>query len=192
MAKKKKCTGCDKYFESFEIDNGLSKFCTKDCAFDYISKNKNKLVKDGEKKKRKIYDEETRKRKRAMLDTDKKHWRKKAQTAFNAFIRERDKDLPCISCGRFHSGSYDAGHYRSVGAARHLAFNEMNCHRQCVPCNQHKSGNAIEYRINLVRKIGVEAVEMLENDNDVVRHTLEDYKRIYRIYTDKLKELAAD
>lgn len=116
-------------------------------------------------------------------------WAKEAQVAFNAFIRERDKSQPCISCGRFHQGAYDAGHYRSVGAAPELRFHEDNCHRQCVPCNQHKSGNAIEYRIRLVERIGRERVEFLEGPQELKHYSIEDLKQIKAQYKQKLKQL---
>lgn len=116
-------------------------------------------------------------------------WLKEAQIEFNRYIRERDRDLPCISCGRFHSGAYDAGHYRSVGAAPQLRFDETNCHKQCVPCNQHKSGNAIEYRRGLISKIGQRRTESLEQSNEVIRWTIEDAKRIKAEYKAKTAEL---
>lgn len=31
--------------------------------------------------------------------------------------------------------------------------NRSNCHKQCVPCNQHKSGDIVNYRISLVLRI---------------------------------------
>ena len=119
----------------------------------------------------------------------RREWLKEAQAAFNAFIRERDKSLPCISCGRFHQGSWDAGHYRSVGAAPSLRFHEDNCHRQCVPCNQHKSGNAIEYRLGLVARIGLARVEWLEGPHELAKFTIEDAQRIRQEYRQKLKDL---
>lgn len=114
---------------------------------------------------------------------------KEAQVAFNAYIRERDKDQPCISCGRFHQGSWDAGHYRTVGAAYSLRFDESNCHRQCVPCNQHKSGNVVEYRIGLVQRIGLAEVERLEGPLPEVKWTIDQAKAIKATYTTKLKQL---
>lgn len=67
---------------------------------------------------------------------------REAQAAFNEFIRWRDWDRPCISCGRFHDGQYHAGHYRSVGSHPELRFDENNVHKQCAPCNNHKSGTS--------------------------------------------------
>lgn len=116
-------------------------------------------------------------------------WLKDAQAAFNAFIRARDHDQPCISCGRFHEGSYDAGHYRSVGAQPALRFNENNVHKQCVPCNQHKGGNVVEYRLRLIQKIGASAVELLEIEHEPAKYTIEDAKGIKETYKAKLKAL---
>jgi len=135
-------------------------------------------------------------RKEARADRDKRHtmksraqWLKEAQNVFNRHIRDRDKDQPCISCGRHHEGQYHAGHYRTVGAASHLRYNEDNVHKQCSPCNNHKSGNVVEYRINLVKRIGVDRVEALECNNTPVRHTKEDAQRIIEEYREKLKML---
>lgn len=122
---------------------------------------------------------------------------KEAQIEFNKFIRTRDDGKPCISCGKppgdlsgLHAGR-DAGHYRSTGTASHLRFDERNCHAQCVQCNQWKAGNAVDYRIGLVARIGLDAVEALEADNDVQkwdRDTLRQIKTIYRAKTRELKK----
>lgn len=115
---------------------------------------------------------------------------REAQAAFNAWVRERDADQPCISCGRHHQGKYDAGHYRSVGSNPALRFEPLNCHRQCVPCNQHKSGNAIEYRIGLVARIGAEAVAWLEGPHAPKHYSIDDLRLIkaqYRAMTRKLQ-----
>jgi Bacteriophage Lambda NinG protein. len=126
--------------------------------------------------------------KREALKT-RQDWLKEAQAAFNAFIRERDAAQPCISCGRFHDGSYDAGHYRSVGAQPALRFDETNCHKQCVPCNQHKGGNVVEYRLRLLGKIGPEAVALLEIEHEPAKYTIEDAQRIKSVYKAKLKSM---
>jgi hypothetical protein len=114
---------------------------------------------------------------------------KDAQIAFNAFIRERDRDLPCVSCGRHHQGQYHAGHYRTTAAAPELRFEPLNVWKQCAPCNNHKSGNLIEYRIELVKRIGVARVEWLEGPHEPKRYTVEDLKAIKAEYRAKLREL---
>lgn len=119
----------------------------------------------------------------------RQQWLREAQAAFNAYIRGRDAKEPCISCGRFHDGAYDAGHYRSIGAQPALRFDETNVHKQCVPCNQHKGGNVIEYRLRLLKKIGREGVELLEIEHAPAKYDIEDAKRIKAIYKAKLKSI---
>jgi len=117
-----------------------------------------------------------------------------AQQAFNAYIRARDADKPCICCGLPLSagdvgGSFDCGHYRSVGSAQHLRYDELNAHGQRKQCNRWGAGRAVDYRIGLVARIGLEAVEALESDNDPRKWTREELIAIRDAYRAKLKEL---
>lgn len=124
----------------------------------------------------------------------KGQYMREAQTAFNAWVRERDAKLPCISCGRSHEGQYHAGHYLSVGASPELRFEPLNVHKQCAPCNNHLSGNLVNYRISLPQRIGAENVEWLEGPHEPKRYTIEDLKAItaeYRAKTRELKRAAA-
>jgi Bacteriophage Lambda NinG protein len=121
---------------------------------------------------------------------------REAQFAFNAFIRARDRIRPCICCGRteqmgfgLSSHGWDCGHYRSTGSASHLRFNEDNAHRQLVVCNRHGSGRAVDYRIGLIARIGLERVEALEADNTPTKWTAERLRSIKATYKAKLKEL---
>jgi hypothetical protein len=119
---------------------------------------------------------------------------KEAQREFNAYIRERDRDQPCICCGLplgtgEVGGAYDAGHYRSTGSASHLRFNEDNCHAQRKQCNRYGAGRAVDYRIGLIGRIGEEKVDALESDNDPHKWTREELTAIRDTYKAKLKEM---
>lgn len=172
----KKCKVCGEKFRPKY--NSMQKVCSVDCARDHA-----RLERENE------YRKETRRRKRHLNDTDRQYQLGQAEKACNEYIRLRDKDKPCISCGRHHSGQYHAGHYRSKGAMSGLRFHEANIHKQCMPCNTHKSGNITEYRINLVKKIGVEMVEFLEKDHPPLKIDLDEIKEIRQYYKDKIKEL---
>lgn len=121
---------------------------------------------------------------------------KEAQIEFNAYIRYRDRNQPCICCGQplgldAIGGGYDCGHYRSTGSASHLRFDERNAHAQRKHCNRYRAGRAVDYRIGLIARIGLAAVEALEADNDPVkwdRDTLRQIKTIYRAKTRALKK----
>lgn len=84
---------------------------------------------------------------------------KKTQKIFNDYIRQRDKDKGCISCG----GKVEhAGHYFAQGSHSALRFDEYNVNGQCVRCNMFLSGNLIYYRQGLVKRYGSQYVENLE------------------------------
>jgi 5-methylcytosine-specific restriction endonuclease McrA len=91
---------------------------------------------------------------------------KKATKYFNEYIRLRDSDggfFTCISCGEHKSKEMlNAGHYLSAGHHPSVRFNEYNVNAQCVACNNYKHGNLINYRKNLIKKIGLDRVEFLE------------------------------
>jgi hypothetical protein len=117
-----------------------------------------------------------------------------AQGAFNAYIRARDRldGHVCISSGRpldWSGNSVDAGHYRSVGSASHLRFDERNCHAQSKHDNQWKSGNAVDYRLGLIGRIGLEAVEALEADNRVHKWTKDELRGIKAEYVARLRAM---
>lgn len=118
-----------------------------------------------------------------------KHWEDLTQRVVNDYIRERDRDLPCISCGTWTTVQWEAGHFRSRGKASHLRYHEDNIHAQCHHCNVHLSGNQQQYRINLIAKIGAERVEALENNNTPHRYTREELDAIRKRYRALLREL---
>jgi len=154
----------------------LQSVCSPNCAWDHA-----KTVREKAERK------ETKEAK-IKLKT-KSDWLKETQTVFNQFIRLRDKDLPCISCQRHHTGQYHSGHYRSVGAHPELRFDELNVHKQCSVCNNYLSGSLVEYRINLIIKIGLDAVNYLESKHQPKHYTIEDIKALKILYKQKIKAL---
>lgn len=157
--------------------------CSPACAILDAPKNLEKARKaldQFERKEIKVRKERLKSRADYLKDT---------QIAFNAWVRERDAMLPCVSCGRHHQGKYDAGHYRTVGSNPALRFEPLNCHRQCSPCNTRLSGNIVNYRIELVKRIGAEKVEWLEGPHEPKKYTIEELKAMTAEYRAKTREL---
>jgi hypothetical protein len=173
VSKVHKCKQCKGEYVKFQ---STQKVCSNKCA---LALAKSVVAK--------IKDKEHNKRKRKLKDEDKTLQLKKTQAIFNRYIRTRDKQLPCISCNRHHSGQYHAGHYKTVGANPELRFESDNCHKQCAPCNNHLSGNICNYRINLVNKIGVSGVESIEGPHEPKRYTIDELKEL-QIHFKKLTE----
>jgi hypothetical protein len=131
----------------------------------------------------------------------RKDYKAPAQVAANAYVRVRDADLPCISCGKpagaseaLTGGGWDAGHYRSVGSAAHLRYDLRNIHKQCKRCNSSTkglAGNHVEFRKGLVIRKGVEFVEDVENDNEPRHHSIEWLKRFTALMRRKLRRMKA-
>jgi hypothetical protein len=94
-----------------------------------------------------------------------------ATAKFNHFIRERDREKGCISCG---GRVQQAGHFYSAGQHPELRYNEDNVQGQCLRCNYFLSGNLNEYRKHLEQRIGVERVKKL--DETAAYHRRHGYK----------------
>jgi hypothetical protein len=171
--RQKKCSVCR---EQFQPVRPLQSVCGLQCAVIAAESAKAKQVR-----------KEYRSAKQKMKS--RADWLREAQAAFNRYIRLRDHDKPCISCGRQHQGQWHAGHYRSVGACPELRFEELNVHKQCAPCNDHLSGNIVEYRRGLIERIGIYQVEWLEGNHEAKKYTIEEIKAIKAEYTHKAKEV---
>lgn len=173
-----KCKVCRSPFEKRSMRHIA---CSPACALELAKQSR-------EKKARADY----RERKEAIKT--RSDWMKEAQQAFNAFIRERDANKPCICCGKplaldAIGGGFDCGHYRSVGSAPHLRFDERNAHGQRKQCNRYGAGRAVDYRIGLIGRLGLSAVEALEADNEPRKWSVDDLKAIKAEYKAKLKQL---
>jgi len=123
-----------------------------------------KIIAKAEKKK----DKDQREKLKTLSD-----YESDAKKSFQKFIRLRDAELPCISCGTTRDVQYAGGHYFEAGKYSALMFDERNCHKQCNKyCNMGKSGNLLEYRKGLIRRFGIAFVDQLESESDGKR----DYK----------------
>jgi hypothetical protein len=135
-----------------------------------------------------------KKRKEELKDTVS-NWKRWVQDdAFNPYIRERDKDKPCISCGRYdheieeklRGGKFECGHYLSVGSHPELRFDPLNAHKQCKSCNGGSGKYARKnhtvsqsYRINLIERIGIKNVEWLDGPHEPRRYRVDELKEMY-------------
>lgn len=187
--KQKSCKACG---DKFRPSLSTQKACSVKCALDLAKQPANQQI------ARKAIDQRDRREikvRKEKLKSRADHLRE-AQAVVNEYVRLRDAHLPCISCDSMPNDSdlmtgsrWDAGHYRSVGACPELRFEPLNIHRQCVKCNRNLSGNAVEYRIRLVLRIGAEKVAWLEGPHPARKSTIEEIKTIKAEYRAKTREL---
>lgn len=198
---RRKCKVCGEYFVPKFHDIRIRWCCPEHGAILAMEEREKEKVKAAAKriKEQKEAEKAGRKRRKAKRESlkSKSQWDREAQSAFNRYIRIRDEGKPCVSCGNpllgksnYLTGSaIDASHYRSRGAASHLKFNVFNVHSACTRCNRQLSGNAVEYRIRLVDRIGLERVERLEADNFPRRFDVAYLKRVKAIFSRRANAL---
>ena len=172
-----RCKTCK---DKFEPKVFLQKNCLKK---DECIKAELKLKKQASKKN---WNKEKKQRKEA-LKTLSDHI-KELQVIFNQWKRLIDKGNNCISCDK-PSKKENAGHYRSAGGNPELRFEPLNVHLQCEYCNTYLHGNLIDYRINLIKKIGLEKVEWLEGYHEPKNYTIDQIKGLKVLYRLKIKNL---
>lgn len=179
VLKPKKCKYCKL---EFTPTKPLQMVCSYKCGIEYgKAVIKSKQSQEWENQKKSI-------KERLKTHSD---YLKELQVIFNKYIRLRDKDQPCISCGRELKGKYDAGHYFSVGAYPNLRYDENNCFGQCVHCNQHKHGATIEYGLRLPDRIGLDAYnKLIEEKDKPFKLTVPEIVELKKIYKEKIKALS--
>ncbi|MES2592368.1 MAG: recombination protein NinG [Bacteroidota bacterium] len=184
----RKCKVC---LSKFKIDpfKPFLPGCSYDCNVAYSKI----LLANKKAKEERDFTKQCRKDKKAFYDNNKTHsdYLADLQDVFNAFIRQRDKLLPCISCGTMNNVKYDAGHFYSRKGYSGIRFDEDNVHKQCSNnCNVHLSGNFAEYSIQLPKRIGQERFNALvERRHKELRLSIPEIKELIIEYKHKLKQL---
>ena len=189
---KQKAAGC---YGVFTKRSSFQTTCDNiNCAIKKVESGKTRK-KAQEAKKKKAHD-------KLRLDALRpySYWVKKAQTACNRFIRARDKDEPCIMCGKLpqsddkqYGGTWDACHYISRGSCGTLRYHPCNVHKGCKSCNSpgpYKAQKTVkQFRVNLLEKVGVEIVEYLDSYRDLKPLSVEDIKEIELYYKQRYREV---
>lgn len=171
FGKTKKCKYCK---ERFEYVNSFQPFCFKEeCIKEHNLKHKAK---------------KSRELKKEFKENDKSTLKELAQKLVNQYVRLRDLNKPCISCG--YAGTQrqiHAGHYKPTGNNQQLRYNTINIHSQCSICNNHLSANLVNYRVALIKKIGLNKVEWLESNHETKKYDVEYLQRLIKIFRKKIK-----
>jgi hypothetical protein len=99
---------------------------------------------------------------------------KDAEKVFNAWVRKRalqdNNYFVCKNCSRtFPKEELNAGHLYAVKKSSFLRFHEDNVWGECRGCNAFDD-NKVKYQLNLIKEIGIERVEWL-NDHYRIRKT---------------------
>ena len=149
--RKKRCKVCG---DVFQPERPLTPCCSIKCAIE-LTRRQN------DQKQKKV---KTVKRKELMT---RSQWYSKLQILVNQYVRWRDRDQPCCTCGTTNQHiKYDAGHFHTTGARPELRFELTNIHKQCSQkCNVYGSGMRKEYQTFIIDKYGMDHFEWLESND---------------------------
>ncbi len=172
--KPKKCRNCG---EKFSPNKSTTVACSYTCALNLARK---KVIEEGFK--------ELKEKVKTLSQ-----YEAEAKTVFQRWVRLRDKDKPCISCGTIKCDEWAGGHFYPAGVYSGLMFDERNCHKQCNQyCNMHLSSNPHEYRKGLIKRYGQSFVDELDLDANIKRsykYTKDELIEIKKTYQTKIKQL---
>jgi len=169
-----KCKNCK---EQFDQVNFNQKYClAKDCVQIWL-----KIEHD------KKWVNKKKEMKEKLQTVQELH--KLAQVYFNSFIRNRDRNKGCISCGSPLGQKFDAGHYYSMGGHKAVTYDENNVHGQCVYCNQFLHGNLLNYQIGIQKRIGADQlIDLQGKAHKEKKYSRDELKEIIEKYKNKLKK----
>lgn len=211
---KLKCCMCKEYRERDKIIRKANKnFCSEECFDEWIreqaKKGLEKARKQSEQKRNAVAREAKRKRTEANRELKRRKDKIKptskliaeAQAQVNRYVRMRDYWKPCPTCGKSAEqirkeqgwkigGAFDAGHFRSRGAAGQLRFNVLNIVHQCKSCNagERKHSGKHEtvskaFKKFMIGWVGLEYTEFLENDNSLENKDRDCLVRIKKVFS---------
>jgi len=159
-------SGCGS--ESWKLEYGLCPAC----LYDFFTQTEpGKVI--FEKRKIKVKAKNWKEEKAKMKESVKtlSEYEADAKRSFQKWVRLRDENKPCVSCGNTSKEDRAGGHFYSAGMYSGLMFNPDNCHSQCnTYCNKFLSGNLLQYRKGLINRYGIAFVENLDNLSNELRN----------------------
>lgn len=154
-----------------------------------VKKKTKKSLKEGTKKAAK---KPTKKTKLKSLSSYKKDlW-----DVFTYYIKLKytvDGKLNCYTCGvpiQINTVNCQGGHYHPKKGYPALYFNENNVRPQCFRCNHWLEGNTIEFGKRLLKEIGQEEFDKMDQlKREQVKITRSEYKIKIEYYKNEIKKL---
>lgn len=121
-----------------------------------------------------------------------KELEKKLDKILPRFTKQRDSnemdEVECISCPKVgNKGEFENGHYykRSLRSVR---WDDLNNNQQCIRCNRELDGNVAEYRKGLIRRYGLEEVELLDSRAATpMKYSVIDLEEMYKYFLSKTR-----
>lgn len=192
MIYKRKCKVCKTSFTP-RYSNEI--VCSKHCEIEFNTSKALKNLSKIKSEEKKVLSQEKKawnQKKKEYRLSDISFWKELCKTTCHTYIRFRDKDKGCISCGKpLRDKNTDAGHLWTSGEHSNIRYHEFNINGQCSrPCNKDKAGDTNNYRINFVKRYSQELLDEIDGmAKKTRRYEIDDYKEIVEYYKKKIEEL---
>jgi len=126
------------------------------------------------------------------------YWKPRAWKAFSDYIKLRDAlestgtvdKVVCCTCLKkypvkgMHGGHFNPGRHNSI------LFEERGVHAQCYYCNIQRKGAPREYDTFMKMRYGQEVIDELDSKaKETKQMKWCDYKEVYDLYTEKIKNV---
>ena len=180
--KPKTCRVCKAKFSPY---SSTTVVCSINCAIKHTEAKNARL----EERRAVIARRELKQAKEAIKKPQE--WFNECKTIAQKYARIRDFADGCISCDKGVNwwGQWHGSHFMPAGNNKAVALNLLNIHKACSECNNHKSGNLIEYQDRLIKKIGIEKVEWLKSQKQPHRFDVDYLRRYKKVIGKRLRRL---
>ena len=174
---KRECKYCKEYSAEF-IKVPAGTFCTFDHALKFANEKQSRDAKRARSKADRKDRATTKQRKKELMT--RTEWYNKLQTLVNQYVKYRDRNEPCCTCGTTNPNiKYDAGHFFTRAARPDIRFELTNIHIQCsMKCNQHGSGMRAEYTQFIIKRYGADHLAWLESEGKPLKEQFPSWENI--------------
>jgi len=118
--------------------------------------------------------------------TSKQRLKNRLDLLFSEYIRTRDADKGCVTCGGY--GTKDCGHFISRRFL-YARWDERNAHGQCLKCNRFLHGEQYRHGLAIDRMYGEGTAELLEKLSKItLKPTFEWYEEKISYFKGLLNE----
>ena len=183
-----RCKHCKVKFSPEDARKRLHDECIEPWMAAFREKQKRKAM-AAHRAKQKVERAEIRRRRDGLKSPTK--WEQECLAIVQKIARLRDRHDGCISChmGANYGGQWHGSHFRPAGNNSAVMFNLWNIHKACAQCNLFKGGNISAYRPRLIEKIGLERVEWLESQTQVVKRDVGYLMRFKKVMGKRLRRM---
>lgn len=120
---------------------------------------------------------------------------KKLDAVFSQYVRlhysNKNGICECYTCWeKLPRKKIQNGHFISRGNYKYR-WDINNCRPQCMWCNIFKHGNYIEYTTRMIDEYGIDVINKMKSDKELIKISTPDIELLIDTYKDMVEQLEA-